>query len=158
MAPDLSFGFALKPLDCGRRGLVALALSTLGRPLIFGRAVGPDELPGGSWTLVRLRKEKRFFSFFDGLGERRSMGLGDLAVISAGVVIAAPVCASPESHVADVSGRSPEGKGPASVASSWANVISKPIHSSAETPTQLIEAHYSRCCKSALVAWCAGRE
>ena len=111
------------------RGLVGAALlSTLGRPLTFGSAVKPAELCCGSWMLVRFKKENRFLSFFEGFGDRRSIGLGDFVVIKAGVVTAAPGT-SPESHVADVSGLSPPEEG-ARDASSGAKVISKPIRRS----------------------------
>jgi hypothetical protein len=126
MAPARS----IVPFVCGMCGLPLVVLaSMLERPLTRGRAVMPPEPElGGSRTLVRLRKENRFppFSSLDGRGECGAcVGLGDLAATNGCVVIAAPASASPESHVAEVSGRSP-GAGALKAAISGEKVISKP--------------------------------
>jgi hypothetical protein len=124
MAPDLSSGLAT-PFVCGL--WVLGAASILGGPLAFG-AVSPVVLWSGSCMLVRFKNENLLFSCFEGFGDSWLIGLGDLAVINAGLGELPVTCTFPESHVAEVFGRSnPGGADAAKAASSRANVSSKPV-------------------------------
>jgi hypothetical protein len=123
-ALDLSIGFVLAvPLICGLPVLFE-ATSTLGRPLTFG-VTFPAAFD--SCRLVLFRKENLFFSCFEDFGDSWLIGLGDLAVISAGLVAPPTVCVLAEAQVADVSGRSkPDGDDEDRAVISGAKVISKP--------------------------------
>lgn len=114
------------PFAWPMRGLAG-TISLLGRPFIVGSAVMLPELwlPAlTSCALFRVKNENRCLSFLDGLGDKRSSGLGAFAAAALKV---APARASLESHVADVIGLSTPGMLDKDF-TSGAKEISKPAH------------------------------